>query len=179
MKLLMAIITSIIFAFALLSCAFYLATKNSIFFILSVTFFTIFYHFAMRFIVGFIVNTIMHNKADYNKRWFRTSRKELDIYKKLKVKKWKNRVPSLDSSRFDITKHTWHSVVQAMCQAEIVHEVNMILSFVPLLFTIFAGHFLFFLITSFIASLFDYVFVIVQRYNRNRIIHSVTFENDK
>lgn len=52
------------------------------------------------------------------------------------------------------------------CQSETVHEVNMLLSFVPLLFSIWFGSLDVFLITSCGAALF----VIMQRYNRPRLM---------
>ena len=57
-----------------------------------------------------------------------------------------------------------------MCQAEIVHEIIVILSFVPLLFTIPFGAFPVFLLTSAGSALLDTVFVIIQCCNRPRIM---------
>ena len=57
-----------------------------------------------------------------------------------------------------------------MCQAEIVHEVIVVLSFLPLLAAIPFGAFPVFLITSLLAAMYDLTFVIMQRYNRPRIL---------
>ena len=65
-----------------------------------------------------------------------------------------------------------------MCGAEVVHEIIMVLSFIPLLFAIPFGVFPVFFITSVIASLVDFVFVIVQRYNRPRIIKLIRHKNN-
>lgn len=57
-----------------------------------------------------------------------------------------------------------------MCQAELVHETIIILSFVPLFAVIFFDSFWVFFITSAAAAIFDLLFVIIQRYNRDRIV---------
>ena len=57
-----------------------------------------------------------------------------------------------------------------MCGAEIVHEVIMVLSFLPLLTVPFFGTFPVFLMTSALSALFDSIFVMAQRYNRPRLV---------
>jgi hypothetical protein len=57
-----------------------------------------------------------------------------------------------------------------MCQSEIVHEIIFVLSFMPILAIIWFGEPLAFIITSILSALFDLMFVIMQRYNRNRIL---------
>ena len=43
---------------------------NDILLTLAITFGTIAYHFCMRLHVGEIINALLHNKIDYNKKWF-------------------------------------------------------------------------------------------------------------
>ena len=57
-----------------------------------------------------------------------------------------------------------------MCQSEIVHELIFVLSFVPIIEIVWFGTPLVFIITSILAALYDLLFVIMQRYNRNRIL---------
>ena len=57
-----------------------------------------------------------------------------------------------------------------MCHAELVHEVIVALSFTALLPAIPFGEFPVFLITAVLAAAFDSMFVMVQRYNRPRIV---------
>ncbi len=66
-----------------------------------------------------------------------------------------------------------------MCQSEIVHAVIILLSFVPLPGTIPFGAFPVFLLTSLAAALTDTVFVIVQRYNRPRVIRLAEMQEKK
>ena len=57
-----------------------------------------------------------------------------------------------------------------MCGAEIVHELIMILSFLPMLTVPVFGSLPVFLITSVVSALFDSIFVMAQRFNRPRLV---------
>ena len=137
---------------------------------IAITFGTCFYHFAMRLLVGHIINGIMQNKADYRKAWYQLRPFENRLYGSLKVKKWKGAMPTYTPDIFDPKLHSWDEIAQAMCQAEIVHEVIVVLSFLPLLAAVPFGAFPVFLITSLLAAMYDLTFVIMQRYNRPRIL---------
>ena len=63
-----------------------------------------------------------------------------------------------------------YRIIQNMCGAEIVHEVIMILSFLPQLTVPVFGSFWVFLITSVLAALYDSIFVMAQRFNRPRLV---------
>ena len=136
----------------------------------TITFGTFFYHFAMRLLVGHLLNFIMRNRANYQKAWYQLRPFEVRLYKALKVKKWKGNMPTYDPDCFDPKLHSWEEIVQAMCQAEIVHEIIVVFSFLPLFFAITFGSFGVFLITSLLAACYDLCFVIIQRFNRPRII---------
>lgn len=136
----------------------------------AITFGTFFYHFAMRLLVGYGLNRVMNNRADYTKKWYRLRPFEEKLYGFLQVKKWKGRMPTYDPSLFDRRLHSWEEIAQAMCQAELVHEFIVVLSFLPLLAAIPFGSFFIFLTTSLLSAAFDLCFVIMQRFNRPRII---------
>lgn len=137
---------------------------------LCITFGTIAYHFVMRLGVGATVNGIFHNKMNYNKWWFRPRRFEKRLYGFLRVKRWKKFVPTYDPDTFSAKEHTFEELVQATCQAEVVHEIIVVLSFAPILFAIPFGALGVFLITSVLSAALDTVFVILQRYNRPRLV---------
>ena len=137
---------------------------------LAITFGTAAYHLLMRFAVGFAVNAAMHNRADVNKRRYRCHPFEKKLYRLLGVKRWKAALPSYDPSLFSPERHSWAEIAQAMCQAEIVHEIIITLSFVPLLMIPVFGSAAVFIITSLLAACFDLLFVILQRFNRPRIL---------
>ena len=143
---------------------------------LAITFGTCFYHFAMRLLVGQIIHRKMQNKAEYRKAWYQLRPFEQKLYRLLKVKSWKGKMPTYDPGVFNPRMHSWEEIAQAMCQAEIVHEVIAVLSFLPLLAAIPFGAFPVFLITSLLAALYDLSFVVIQRFNRPRIIKFIEKE---
>jgi len=136
----------------------------------AITFGTMAFHIIIRLLVGTIVDCVMHNHADYDKKWFQLRPFEEKLYKKLKVKKWKDKLPTYDADTFSVQKKTFDEIAQATCQSEIVHEINMVVSFLPLFATYLFGSFMVFLITSILAACFDLLFVIMQRYNRPRLV---------
>lgn len=140
---------------------------------LAISFGTTAYHFWMRLAVGLLFNIFMHNKDDLSNPWYQLKPFEKKLYDILRVKKWKDHLPTFDSSRFDPSLHSWEEIAMAMCQAELVHETIIPLSFLPIIATAWFGEPAVFIITSVIAALFDLAFVIVQRYNRPRVIRLI------
>ena len=143
---------------------------------LCISFGTVFYHLAMRLTVGHIYDHAMQNRANLSSKRWQLRPWEKSLYEKLGVKKWKGNMPTYDPSCFDPKLHSWEEIVQAMCQAEIVHEVIVVFSFLPLLAAIPFGAFGVFLITSLLAALYDLCFVIMQRFNRPRILKFIEKE---
>lgn len=166
MKLLAVIFTVgfLIFTFV------YRIAERELFLSVTITFGTCTYHFLMRLIVGYGIDAVYHNQMDYHRKWFQPKQWESKFYKKLKVKSWKDKMPTYDADTFSLESHSMEEIVMAMCQSEIVHEIIVVLSFVPLLFYIWFESFAVFLITSLLAAGFDMMFVVMQRYNRPRII---------
>ena len=136
----------------------------------TITFGTTAYHFIIRLMVGVVIDSIMHNKANYHKKWYHVREFEMKLYQKMKVKKWKNKMPTYNADTFDISKHSWDEIIQATCQAELVHEINVIFSFLPIFASIWFDSFGVFLITSALGAAFDLMFVMMQRFNRTRIL---------
>lgn len=148
----------------------YKLTNYRILFPFVITFGTIAYHFIIRLTIGTLIDLIMKNKADHKKKWYQVSSFEMKLYKILNVKKWKNKMPTYDLDTFDVSKHTWEEIIGATCQSELVHEVNAVFSFLPVLASIWFDSFWVFLITSAAGAVFDMMFVCMQRFNRSRIL---------
>ena len=129
---------------------------------------TTFYHFAMRLFVGTIVPCCIRHPMKH--RWFQQKFFEPKLYEMLKVKHWKGRMPTYDPASFSLRENTLAQIVDNCCVSEVVHEVIILFSFVPLLFTLLWGAFPVFLITSLLAAAFDSCFAIMQRYNRPRLV---------
>ena len=157
----------------LMSGVIYHFTRNRVIFSVAITFGTTFYHLGIRLAVGYLVNAKYHNQMDYTNKWFTEKNFERKLYKIIQVKKWKKWLPTFNPQDFDVKNRSLTEIVQVTCQSEVVHEVNMILSFVPLVFSVWFGSLGVFLLTSFAAFCFDSIFVIMQRFNRPRLLRLV------
>ena len=139
---------------------------------------------ALFFMIGTVILTAFYEKTAYGpalslaitfgtvsyQRWYRVGRREMAVYEALKVKRWKRRMPTYDNALFDPRLHTWDEVAQAMCQAELVHETIALLSFLPIAAGLRFGAYPVFIVTSVLSAGYDLLFVMMQRYNRQRIM---------
>lgn len=164
------VITIISVILAVVMIFLYERFNTNVFLSFAITFGTTSYHFVIRLLIGFLVNLAMDNHADYNKSWFQPRAFEEKLYQTIKVKKWKGKMPTYNSALFSLKKHSLDEIAQAMCQSEVVHEIIVVCSFVPLAVVPVFGQFFVFLFTSVAAACFDMMFVIMQRYNRARIV---------
>jgi len=163
-------ITAISLAIAAAGGCLYRSSGDGIFLTLSITFGTIFYHLGTRLAVGAVFQRVMNNRADYTKKWFQLRPWENSLYQRLGVKYWKNRMPTFYPEQFSPQLHTWDEIAQSMCQSELVHETNALLSFLPVIAARWFGAFPVFAVTSVLAAAFDLMLVMMQRYNRPRAI---------
>ncbi|MCR5683186.1 MAG: hypothetical protein K6G29_12125 [Clostridiales bacterium] len=170
MKKTVCFLTALSVLLALLGFALYHRSGSGTALALAVTFGTVSYHFVMRLAVGWTVGAVMNNRADLTKSWYRCRAWEKRFYARLRVRRWGKKLPTFQPSYFDPEKHSWSEIAQAMCQAEVVHEIIAVLSFVPVLFSIRAGELPVFLVTSVLSAGADLLFVILQRYNRSRVM---------
>ncbi len=131
----------------------------------AITTLTVCYHFAMRLCVGALVP----NRFHHDTAWFRLRPWEEALYRRMKLRRWKKHIPTYDPRAFSLTENTPEQILSNMRHAEVVHEIIMLLSFVPLLFTFIFGEFFVFFITSALSAAADGIFVCLQRYNRPRI----------
>ena len=118
-----------------------------------VTFLTISYHFSMRLIVGETV-TVIYRKREFNlnSAGFRIHSFEKDLYRRLNVKKWKLHMITAKPEQFDLRENSMDELLHNVAQAELVHRIIMVLSFVPLLLIIKYGVQSVFIVTSIAAA---------------------------
>lgn len=159
---------------SVISVALYLYTENGTLLSLAITLCTTLYHFAMRLLVGMAVPTIRATDA----WWFQAHPFEARLYKALRVRFWKRHMPTYDPKSFSLEDASLQSILQKSCQAEIVHEIIMVLSFLPVLVIPRFGAAGVFWGTSILSALMDSLFVIMQRYNRPRLIRIVKKERN-
>ena len=157
-------------ALLLLCAGLYAGTGLEALFSLAIAAGTFFYHLAYRLLIGLVINSAFHNRMDANRRWFRPRSFEPALYRHLRVKRWKGKLPTFQPDTFSLSHRTLEELIGATCQAEIVHELNLPLSFLPLAASRWFGAAPVFLITSVLAACFDALFVLIQRYNRPRLI---------
>jgi len=136
----------------------------------AISFGTTAYHFVMRLMVGAIVPKATNYNFDYRRGWFQPRKWEPELYRKLGVKGWKGKLPTYAPEQFSLKTNSLHRIIQNMCGAEIVHEIIVVLSFLPLAAVPVFGALPVFLITSLLSALFDSLFVMAQRYNRPRLV---------
>lgn len=151
----------------------YQCNPNTVILSIAITFGTISYHFLMRLVVGCVINGLYHNEFDYKKKWFREKRFEKRLYEVLKVKKWKDKMPTFAPEMLDLKVHTGEEIAGAMCQSEVVHSIIVVLCFLPILATLIWGTFWVFFITSVLSAGVESMFIIMQRYNRPRVIRMI------
>lgn len=127
------------------------------------------YHYAMRLVLGKISEKYFPQHFDPECFWFRQHAWEPKLYAFLKVRRWKNKLPTAYPEAYDLRKRSLEQIIQNTCQAETVHELIALFSFLPLFFAIIWGQFPVFFITSLCAAGSDLVFAVLQRYNRPRL----------
>ena len=144
---------------------------------LAITIFTKSYKIVIRLLSPLILSLLFHHKYNYQIWWFQPKTWETKLYKGLKVKQWKRQVMVFDPSQFSLKIHSIQEVINNMCHAELVHELIMLFSILSILFTIPFGALPVFLITAICATLFDSLFVMIQRYNRPRLVRIYERQN--
>lgn len=169
MKKLIGIGLVLSFVLACVSCVLYLSFHRGLYFSLAVTFFTTFYHFAMRIIVAIFVTYFRSGKTTEDGRPFQIGKHEAAFYKLIHIKTWKQNAPTYNQALFVVTRGSYTTLCHNMANAQIGHSYMVVFSFAPLLFSKAIDGFWPFFITSVLAALFDMQFVMIQRYNRARV----------
>ena len=150
----------------------FVQNQDDVCYAMGILFMTVSYHFIIRLVIGTLVDAAFDNRIDSSKSWFEDSDAERAFYRLIGVRKWKKKIPTYDNAAFSMKKHSLEDIIGASCQAEIVHEINILASLASILFAIPFGVMWVFILTSIAGALFDLVFVIVQRYNRPRLIRA-------
>lgn len=152
--------------------------EAGIFNTLGITALTVFYHVGLRLFLGeLLFPKLIPSDLNCGSKWFTPKAFEDKLYKALKVKRWKSRMPTYSPEEFSFRERSLAELVYASCKSEIIHWCNVVMSFVPLAFSLIFGDFYVFLITSVAAACFDLIFVIMQRYNRPRLVKLIQRKN--
>ena len=155
-----------IICFTLYYCDIY---KNNVVLWTGITAFTIMHHFWVRIIMGNF--TKLFKKHINYKQWLFKERKfEKNLYKKLNVKEWKGNALTYNPETFSLKKHSLKDIANTMAKSEVDHWINEAISISTIFFSLIWGQFWIFFISAIFAMLFDSQFIIIQRYNRPRIV---------
>jgi hypothetical protein len=123
----------------------------------------------MRLAIGWVVDIICKGKLNPDGIWFRPKSFERKLYRILRVRRWKVKMPTYNPEHFSFENNTVDQIIQNSCVAELVHEWIIVASFLPLLAALRWGALPVFLFTSLLAAGLDCCFVIMQRYHRPRL----------
>ena len=143
--------------------------KNGAILWTGITAFTIMYHFWVRIIMG-NVSKLFKKHISYKQKWFKERKFEKKLYKILKVKNWKDKALTYNPESFSLENHSLDEIANTMAKSEIDHWINEAISVSTIFFSLIWGKFWIFLITALAAMIFDSQFIIIQRYNRPRIV---------
>ncbi|MBQ2938097.1 MAG: hypothetical protein IJE05_04390 [Clostridia bacterium] len=143
--------------------------KNEIILWIGITAFTIMYHFWVRIIMG-NVSKLFKKHINCKQWWFKERNFEKRFYKLIRVKQWKGKALTYNPESFSLKEYSLEEIANTMSKSEVDHWINEIISLSTLLFAIPWGEFWIFLITAIAAMIFDSQFIIIQRYNRPRIV---------
>ncbi|MBQ6700501.1 MAG: hypothetical protein IJM98_07535 [Oscillospiraceae bacterium] len=149
------------------------SSENKAYLTLSITFGVTLYHFAIRLVIGYLTDKIFRGKTNPKSKWFSPKKFEHRMYKMLKVHKWKKFVPTFDPNQFNMEDNSLNKIADSMCVAELCHEIIILFAFLPVLLIIPFGSSGVFITTSFVSACIDFIFVIIQRYNRPRILRLI------
>jgi len=146
--------------------------RNKIILWTGITSFTIMYHFWVRIIMG-NVSKMFKKHINYNCIWFKERKFERRLYKLLRVKEWKGKALTYNPELFSLKENSLEEIANTTCKCEVDHWINEMISLSTLLFAIQWGAFWAFFVSALIAMIFDSQFIIIQRYNRPRILKSL------
>ena len=143
--------------------------KNETILWIGIVAFTIMYHFWVRIIMG-NVSKLFKRHLNYKQWWFKEKSFEKGLYKVLHVKEWKDKALTYNPESFSLKQHSLEEIANTMVKSEIDHWINEVISLSTLLFIVPWGGTWAFVISAIVAMIFDSQFIIIQRYNRPRVL---------
>ena len=154
-------------------------STNYLVLLLGIVTFTIMYHFWVRIIMG-NVSKLFKKHIKYNQTFFKERSFEKGLYKFLRVKDWKGKALTYNPESFSLKEHSLEEIANTMTKSEVDHWINEIISLTSILFSfIWSELSLAFAISAIAAMIFDSQFIIIQRYNRPRVLKILEKENKK
>ena len=138
--------------------------------------FMIMYHLWVRIIMG---NVSKLFNIRYSQAWFRQLPFEEKLYSFLKVKKWKDKALTYNPELFSLKDYSLEAVANTMAKAETDHWINELISLFSIPFALIWGQPWVFAVSAAAAMVFDGQFIVIQRYNRPRILRIMSKKSRK
>lgn len=152
--------------------AVFLFSRTNAFFKITVLFGVLLYHCVMRLFLNWFCKNLKSRPWNNTNKWFRERKFEKAIYNILNVSKWKDSVPNYDPEDFDVRSKKLSKIISNSCRVEVTHLAIIVLGFLPVLLPLFmtGGSFWAMFWIGVVAGICELPFVIVQRYNRPRML---------
>lgn len=166
--------TTVVFFIAGISWALY-RDHPTVFFYGFRAFFTVgFYQLSVRIVISIYYRHVHNWPWNPHSFWFRERAWEKPLYRALRVKRWKDFLPTNRPGDFDIRTTDIAGILNNSCRAEAVHATNNAAGYLPLLLTcLMTRQRQYLSIALFIAVGFgiaDSILALIQRYNRPRLL---------
>jgi len=153
---------------AIVLCVLYAVFGLPVLKTLAVTFVVVAFNCDARILLGWLVPKIAPH-VNFERGCFRIKPFEKKIFEVLRVRSWKNHMPTYLPGAFNPFDRSLAEVRFNMLTAECVHMSCALVSYVPMFLIFVFGCPVVFIMTSVAGSLIDLMFVTVQRFNRSRL----------
>lgn len=144
--------------------------KTTVFLIFGIVMLNVAFQFIARLIIGTICEGVFENGINSSSHFFKTSAFEERLYGTIGIKKLKKQLPNSDRTSFSLQRQSIQDIIDAGCEIEAEHEFCMAASLLGVLLAIPFGNVWLFAAVAVLAVLYDMIFVMIQRFNRPRLI---------
>lgn len=149
--------------------ALFVRSGNEVMLIIGIVMLNAGYQVITRLLVGSICEGIFENGINSSSDWFKTSEFEERFYGSVGIKYLKRALPKCERTDFSLRRQSIQDIIDAGCEIEAEHEINIGVSMLGILFAVPFGYTWVFIVFAAVAVLYDLVFIAVQRYNRPRL----------
>lgn len=147
----------------------YLNLGNRIFFHIFATGLMVLYHVLIRALTPRFVMLVHKKPFNPDNFCFRGRSFEKSLYKFFKVKKWKDKLITVEPEAFSPKTNSPEGILEMMCIAEVIHTLLFFWSLCFILFGFIFGKFWIFIPVASLSGAWELRFVMAQRFNRPRV----------
>lgn len=149
----------------------YFNTKSNNSLVFGISMMAVCYHFISRIAITTMFNSFYTSEiVNPNENRFQQKSFEKGLYRKIKVRRWKNSFSSFDPNNFSLRFYSIDELIFEGCKAEMTHWICLFVGLLSLIFTVWFGAFTIYLAASVIGAIYDLAIIVVQRFNRPRLM---------